>query len=142
MRKIAGFLLLSFAIMAGEKVCFFFSPEKKVEIEGKVEKIEENQNFCKSSYFVVLSVKDKAGKLFKIYISPFWFFTERPDVGEEVKIKGAYSEDNRRLLIAEWIYFRGEKIFLRDERGFPLWSRRMRRSNLSRRRSGRRWEKR
>lgn len=133
---------MSFLIMAGEKVCFFFSPEKKVEIEGKVEKIEENQGFCKSPYFVVMNVKDKAGRVFKIFVSPIWFFKERPDIGEKVKIKGSYSDEDRTTLIAEWIYFRGEKIYLRDERGFPLWSRRMRGKHTCMRRSGRKWEKR
>ncbi len=141
MRKAAGLLLLALSIVAGEGVCFFFSPDKKVEIEGRVERVEENQKFCRSSYFVVLNVKDRAGKVFKIYISPFWFFTHRPEVGEKVKIKGAYWEENRSFIIAEWIYFRGEKIYLRDERGFPLWSRRRRGAGMARKRSGKPWGK-
>lgn len=141
MRKIAGLLLLSVMVIAGERVCFFFSPEKKVEIEGKVKDIEENHRFCMDRHFVMMSIKDKRGKVFKVYISPPWFFTQRPEIGEDVKIKGAYCEEDKKTIIAEWIYFRGEKIFLRDERGFPLWSRKMRGRGNSRRMPWRKWKR-
>ncbi len=139
--KIIGLLLPVFLVSAMEEVCFFFSPDKKMVIEGKVEGVEKAQKFCRSFHFVVLNVKDEAGRVFKIYTSPFWFFTQRPEIGEKVKIKGAYWEKNRSFIIAEWIYFRGEKIYLRDERGFPLWSRRRRGGRLARRRSGKPWGK-
>ncbi len=125
----------------GGEVCFYFSPDRKVEIEGKVEAVRENQRFCRSPYFVVLEVKDGGGKIFRVYTSPRWFFTLRPQVGEKVKIKGAFWDENKEYVIAEWIYFRGEKIYLRDERGFPLWSRRLRRGRLARKRFGKPWEK-
>jgi len=142
MRKIAGLLLLSVMLIAGERVCFFFSPGKKVEIEGKVKNIEENNRFCMARNFVKMSIKNKRGKVFRVYIAPSWFFTQRPEIGENVRIKGAYCEEKREIIIAEWVYFRGKKIFLRDERGFPLWSRRMRGCHNSRRMLGGKWKRR
>jgi len=142
MRKLLTLLFVAFLVAAEGRVCFFFSPERKIEIVGKVVKIEENQSFCRSDYFVVITLKDRRGREFKVYVSPAWFFTERPGLGEEIKIKGSYSQNNRTLVIAEWIYSRGEKFLLRDSRGFPLWSGRKRRFGKERRRSKGIWGKR
>ncbi|HSQ34685.1 MAG TPA: hypothetical protein VLQ89_01720, partial [Candidatus Binatia bacterium] len=64
-------------------------------------------------------------RLFRVEVCPQWFFTADIAVGMKVRVRGSLLEKpaGALYLIAQDISIQGDRITLRDGRGFPLWSR-------------------
>jgi hypothetical protein len=70
---------------------------------------------------VILEEKDSA-RLYKIEISPAWFFQQDLHQGESLRVTGSLvSEGLQSLVMARRVRFRGELLNVRDKNGFPNW---------------------
>ncbi len=105
--------------------CHFFRPYKVVAVEGEIIRVEKNVAFCRSSSFLALVLKEKkTGHLYRVFLAPVWFIRVDFEVNGFIKVIGSPVElEKIKGLIAREIYWKGEKILLRDRRGFPYWGR-------------------
>jgi hypothetical protein len=118
----------------------FFNIKSVVTIEGVIADITFDECYGKTSKFLFLRVQSKEGRSYRIEVCPEWFFQADIAVGMKLRIEGSMAEevgtssDNPIYVIAQEIIFHGEKLTLRDPRGFPMWSRRANRSGSGERR--------
>jgi hypothetical protein len=120
---VAGLLVLA-GPASGQTVDHFYNVDKEVRFEGMVREIILEPRYEGAAPFLVLRIEDAGQKkLVNIEISPSWFFREDVHGGEKVKGIGSLSEapDGTVTIIARELQFRGEKLTLRDKRGFPSW---------------------
>ena len=123
---IASSLLLATMAMQAQALPFhFFDQRKLMDVQGRVLAIEFEDIYGKKSSFLMLSIQSEDQRLFRVEVCPQWFFATDIAVGMKVLIHGSLIEDSSAgfYLIAQEISLQGERITLRDGRGFPLWSR-------------------
>jgi hypothetical protein len=104
----------------------FFDPAKVIDLQGTVQRIDYEDVYGKKSRFLVLTVLGGDQQLYRVEICPQWFFERDIAVGMKVQVHGSLidRETGSPYLIAQQLSFQGERIALRDGRGFPLWSQR------------------
>ncbi|HUT07353.1 MAG TPA: hypothetical protein VMY15_00785 [Candidatus Latescibacteria bacterium] len=109
---------------AGQTAEHFYNVDKEVKIEGVVRQISLEPRYKGTAPFLVLRVEASAEKkMYKVEVSPSWFFGQDIHGGEKVKIVGSLSEAREGLptVIVRELQLRGETFTLRDKRGFPSW---------------------
>ena len=118
----------------------FFNIKSVVTVEGVIADITFEECYGKTSKFLFLRVQCKEGRSYRIEVCPEWFFQADIAIGMKLRIEGSTtgedgtSADSAIYVIAREITFYGEKLTLRDPRGFPMWSRRADRSRSGERR--------
>lgn len=122
---IPGILFLVFSLPA-QRPFHFFDPGNLVTIQGTVQRIDVEDVYGKKSKFVVLTVLSTDQKTFRVEIGPQWFLENDIAAGMKIGIHGSLISETEGTfyLIAQEISFQGERILLRDRKGFPLWSQR------------------
>ena len=122
---LVGFLtFLATGAAAGQTAGHFYDIDKEVKIEGVVRQVSLEPRYKGTAPFLVLRIEESAGaKMYNVEVSPSWFFGQDIHGGEKVKVVGSLAEvpDGVPTVIAREIRLRGEKITLRDRRGFPSW---------------------
>ena len=115
--------------------CFFYKPYQVLSLRGKVKKIEKDVIFCDCSSFLTLLIEDPStGKEFRVFLAPIWYLAVDFEKGEEIKVVGSPVKfQGKNGIIAKEVYWRGERILLRDGRGFPYWRSWRRRGRMHRR---------
>jgi len=114
------------ALTAQTPVFHYFDPKTLVDIQGQVLNIDFEEVYGKKSSFLMLSIQSEDQRLFRVEVCPQWFFAADIAVGMKVHIHGSLLETaaSTFYLIAQEISFQGERITLRDSKGFPMWSQR------------------
>ncbi len=118
--------LLASSLPSQQTAFHFFDPGRMIDIQGTVQRIDYEDLYGKKSRFLVLTVLSDDQRQFRIEICPQWFFASDIAVNMKVQVRGSLldSADGERYLIAQQISFQGERIALRDRKGFPYWSQR------------------
>lgn len=118
--------LLAALLDAERPSAHFFDPERIVEIQGTVRRVELAEPYGKNSSFIVLTVDSAERGLCRVEIGPQWFLENDIAEGMKVLMRASLLAGSQPppYLIAQEISIQGERIVLRDLRGFPLWSRR------------------
>lgn len=109
---------------AGQTAEHFYNVDKEIRLEGTVREIALEPRYKGTAPFLVLRVEASAEKkMYKVEVSPSWFFGQDIHGGEKVKIVGSLSEAREGLptVMARELQLRGETFTLRDKRGFPSW---------------------
>ena len=109
---------------AGQTAEHFYNVDKEIRLEGTVREIALEPRYTGTAPFLVLRVEASAEKkMYKVEVSPSWFFGQDIHGGEKVKIVGSLSEAREGLptVMARELQLRGETFTLRDKRGFPSW---------------------
>ncbi len=103
----------------------YFDHTKLTDIQGMVLNIDYAQVYGIKSSFLMISIQSEDQRLFQVEVCPQWFFAADIAVGMKVHIRGSQLETSAGTLylIAQEISLQGERITLRDSKGFPLWSR-------------------
>jgi hypothetical protein len=103
----------------------FYSVDTERRVEGTIGELLFEPRYEDRAPFLILVVTEKGtDKLFRVEVSPVWFFGRDLDLhkGEGVKIVGSYYvKDGVDYLIARQLQAGGETFRLRDSRGFPTW---------------------
>lgn len=115
--------------------CFFYKPHQVLSLTGKIKEIEKDTIFCNCSSFLTLLIEDPStGKEFRVFLAPIWYLAVDFEKGGEIKIVGSPVKfHGKNGIIAKEVYWRGERILLRDVRGFPYWRSWKRRGRMHRR---------
>jgi hypothetical protein len=103
----------------------YYNVDQEVTISGKVQEvIMEPRNPGSAPFLNVILKENTTGTMYKIEISPAWFFEHDLHQGESLKITGSQVESGEaKLIMARRVQFRGEMSTVRDKHGFPNWSR-------------------
>jgi hypothetical protein len=129
MKKIAAglvlFLTMASMLPAQAGAFHYFDPQKPFTIQGTVQALDYEDVYGKRSKFLVLTILSDDRRLFRVEICPQWFFHNDIAAGMKIHIQGSLldSDEETPYLIARELSFQGERIVLRDRRGFPLWGR-------------------
>ncbi len=127
-RILAGFFAW---LTAGSALLFsqqpgthFYNVDREVTISGKVQEvIMEPRHPGSAPFLMVILQENTSGVVYKIEISPAWFFEQDLHQGESLKITGSQVESGEvKLIMARRVQFRGEMKTVRDRHGFPNWS--------------------
>lgn len=101
----------------------FYNVDTERQVEGIIRELLFEPRYEDRAPFLILILEEKeSGEVYRVEISPAWFFDRDLHVGESVKVVGSlYAKDKTRSIIARELQCSGEKYFLRDSRGFPSW---------------------
>jgi hypothetical protein len=118
-------MLAAISLLAQTPAFHYFDHKKLTDIQGQVQSIGYEEVYGKKSEFLMLSIQSDDQRLFRVEVCPQWFFATDIAVGMKVHIHGSLlqTSDGTLYLIAQEISLQGERIALRDSKGFPLWSR-------------------
>lgn len=127
MKIILGLIqMLAVLSLAAQTPSFHYFDQKTLtDIQGQVVSLGFEEVYGKKSPFLILSIQSADQRIFSVEVCPQWFFAADITVGMKVRIRGSLlpTADGTFYLIAQEISLQGERITLRDSKGFPLWSR-------------------
>jgi hypothetical protein len=124
---LAGFADIALGQQPGQpssrKPAHFYNVDSERRVEGVIrEVLFEPRYEDRSPYLIVVLEEKKTGQIYKVELSPAWFFDHDLHKGEPAKIVGSfYAKDDEYFLIARELQAGGETFRLRDSRGFPSW---------------------
>ena len=121
---LAALLLLVPSLRSQQSGFHYFDPKSLVDIQGTVQRIDLEETYGKRSRFLVLTVMNADQVPYRVEICPQWFLENDIAVGMKIRIHGSLlaKTGENAYLIAQEISLQGERIALRDRRGFPMWS--------------------
>ena len=102
----------------------FYRLDSERRIEGTVKDVVFEPRYGDRAMFLVLLFEEKGpGTLYRVEISPAWFFDRDLHKGEKAEVIGSFyaAKDGTNVLIARQLRAGGETFMLRDRRGFPNW---------------------
>lgn len=116
-------LAVGVAVSFGEQPDHFYNVDTERRVEGTIKQLIFEPRYEKGAPFLILLVEEsQTGRVYKVEISPVWFFDHDLHKGERVKITGSlYAKDDALFIIARQLQVGGETFLLRDRRGFPGW---------------------
>lgn len=117
--------LLAAWLPAQSREFHFFDPARLVDVQGTVQELDFREMYGKKTPFLVLTLLGDDGRVFAVELCPQWFLETDIAAGMKVRIRGSLlaQAEAPPCLIAQEISLLGERIVLRDRRGFPMWSR-------------------
>jgi hypothetical protein len=103
----------------------FFDQTKLADIQGRVSSISYEEVYEDRPPFLMLTLRAEDQRSFRVEVCPQWYFASDIAVGMKMTVRGSLQESAERglYMIAQEMIFQGEKLTLRDSKGFPLWSR-------------------
>ena len=105
----------------------FYDIDREVKVEGTIAEVRFEPRYQNRAPFLIVRLAEKGtGRMFVVEISPVWFFDRDIHQGEAMRVTGsllsAADPSGAAGLIAREVQAQGEKIAVRDKRGFPNWS--------------------
>jgi len=114
-------MLSAAAAAAGEQIKYYRVDSVKT-IKGEVVDIKSETSFHKSDFTVIYLKEKKSGAIYRVEVSPDWFFNMDVMIGSKIETTGSCTVENGvNLVMTRSIAFQGEIFHFRDKYGFPLW---------------------
>jgi hypothetical protein len=101
----------------------FYNVDTEKQVEGTIRELLFEPRYEDRAPFLILLLEEKKNKqIYRVEVSPVWFFDRDLHAGERVKIVGSlYAKEGTLYIIARELQSAGETFLLRDSRGFPNW---------------------
>ena len=101
----------------------FYNLDTERQVEGVIQEVLFESKYENTAPFLVVVLKESGTSvIYRVEVSPAWFFDYDLHQGEPAKVTGSfYSKDASSYLIARKLQAGGETFLLRDSRGFPNW---------------------
>lgn len=102
----------------------FYNVDKEVKVEGTIQQISMEPLYKSRAPFLIVILEQKdTRQLYRVEISPAWFFEHDLHQGESLVVIGSLytTDESTKNIIAREIRFKGETLILRDKHGFPNW---------------------
>jgi hypothetical protein len=144
------FFLLSGALPAdAAEAIKYFRVDKVVTVTGEITDIKSEKSYRKNNFINIYLKEKKTDHLFKIEVSPDWFFNLDLLKGQQIQVTGSVcsmkgnslinentsnvsnlnSVNNTKpgkfagqlLIMTQSLVFQGQIFHFRDKSGFPLW---------------------
>lgn len=105
----------------------FYDVDTEIKIEGTVADVKFEPRYDDRAPFLIVRLVEKGtGRTFLVEVSPAWFFDQDIHKGEPMRVTGSLlpgtDPSGAAGLIAREVQYQGEKIAVRDKKGFPNWS--------------------
>jgi hypothetical protein len=125
MKKIAisfcVLLLLTIGSFAQQQIRYYRVDSVKT-ITGEIVDIKNEKSFHKNNFTVIYLKEKESGEIYKVEVSPEWFFSLDLMKGSKIEITGSCtSENGTNSMMTRSITYQGEIFQFRDKNGFPLW---------------------
>ena len=126
MKKFVIFLSILLVIKVGtfaQKQIKYYRVDSVKAIKGEIVDITSEKSYHKRDFTVIYLKEKKSGEIYRVEVSPQWFFNMDLMKGSKIEVIGSYCrmEDDKHLLMTRSITFQGELHQFRDKYGFPLW---------------------
>jgi RecG-like helicase len=107
-------------------------------VRGEITAVKTEKCYRQKDYTVIYLKEKKSGHLYRVEVSPRWYFNMDLMVGSRVAVTGSVSKTNQiNQVMTRSIMFQGEMFHFRDKHGFPLWQGKGRRGTRRRHRKAR-----
>ena len=114
-------LVLKVGIFAQRQIKYYRVDSIKT-IKGEIVDITSEKSYHKRDFTVIYLKEKKSGEIYRVEVSPKWYFNMDLMKGSEIEVTGSYCRmDDKHLLMTCSITFQGELHQFRDKYGFPLW---------------------
>jgi hypothetical protein len=115
-------LLLFTTAMFAQKPIRYYRVDSVKTVKGEIVEIKSETGHNKGNFTVIYLKEKKSGEIYKVEVSPEWFFNMDLMEGSYIEITGSCTlEDGTNLVMTRSIAFQGELYEFRDKYGFPLW---------------------
>jgi hypothetical protein len=126
MKTFVIFLTLLLSIKVGifaQEPIKYYRVDSVKTIKGEVINITSEKSYHKRDFTVIYLKEKKSGEIYRVEVSPEWFFNMDLMKGSKIEVTGSHCrmEDDTHLLMTRSITFQGEIYQFRDKYGFPLW---------------------
>ncbi|MEN8154609.1 MAG: hypothetical protein ABFR75_11370 [Acidobacteriota bacterium] len=122
---VALILFSSIYILSGQvknRVYKYFRVDRVISVTGEISKIKTEKSYHKRSFIVFDLIEKKEKKIYKIEVSPQWFYDLDLVEGNLIEVKGSLIKSGKDItLMAQSLTFEGKIVNFRDRNGFPLW---------------------
>ena len=108
-------IFLSILVLAGpgldaQKQTKYYKVDSIKTIRGKITDITFEKDRFKKEFTVMYVKEKKNGDIYRVEVSPAWFFNMDLAKGSRIEVAGSYSrEQNRHTIMTRSINFQGEK---------------------------------
>jgi hypothetical protein len=101
----------------------FYNVDREITVRGTVKEVVlEPRSKDTAAFLTVILEEKETARVYKVEISPAWFFQQDLHQGESLQITGSLVAEGRLgLVMARRVRFRGELLNVRDKHGFPNW---------------------
>ncbi len=100
----------------------YFRVDRIDSVTGEILKIRTEKSYHKRIFIILDLLEKKEMKIYKIEVSPQWFYNLDLIEGNIIKVTGSLKRSEKEIfLMAQSITFEGEIFNFRDRNGFPLW---------------------
>jgi hypothetical protein len=125
MKKTAISLCVLLLVTAGifaQKQLRYYRVDSVKTIKGEITDIKSEKSYHKNNFTVIYLKEKKSGEIYKVEVSPEWFFSMDLMKGSRIEITGSCTlENGMNSMMTRSIAYQGEIIHFRDKNGFPLW---------------------
>ncbi len=116
----------------------YYRVDRVKTVKGEITAVKNEPCYDKKNFIVIYLKEKKSGNVYRIEVSPQWFFSMDLMTGSRIEVTGSYSQKgNMNLIMTRSITFQGEHFRFRDKSGFPLWRGKLKRGNRGRGGKGR-----
>ena len=115
-------LFIKVGIFAQEQIKYY-RVNTVITIKGEIINITSEKSYHRSVFTVIYLKEKKSGDIYRVEVSPEWFFHMDLMKGSTIEVTGSLCrmKDDKHLLMTRSITFQGEVHQFRDKYGFPLW---------------------
>lgn len=100
----------------------YYRVDKVETIGGEIIRVESEKCYNQNDYTVIYLKEKKSGAIYRVEVSPQWFFEVDLMAGSRIEVTGSVNKSgNVNNIMTRSIMFRGQLFEFRDKHGFPLW---------------------
>ncbi|MCP5108232.1 MAG: hypothetical protein GY950_32905 [bacterium] len=105
-----------------QKQIKYYRVDSVKTIKGKIVTITNEKSYQKKDFTVIYLEEKKSRQIYRVEVSPEWFFNMDLMKGSNIEVTGSSSRvgENPQMMTRS-IAFQGELHQFRDKYGFPLW---------------------
>jgi hypothetical protein len=107
---------------AQEQKVNYYRVDHVITVNGEIIDIKAEKCYNNNDFIIIYLKEKKSGEVYRVEVSPQWFFTLDLLTGSKIEVTGSYNKmQDTNLILTQAITFRGENSQFRDNQGFPLW---------------------
>ena len=120
---LACMLLLSQFSLANQKQPpNYYRVDKIKTITGDIVAVKSERSFHKKDFTVLYLKEEKSKEIYRVEVSPKWFYTMDLMIGSRIKVIGSYTRKSGiHMIMTRTITSQGKLFLFRDKHGFPMW---------------------
>lgn len=100
----------------------YYRLDKVKTITGEIQEIKSEKRYQGRDFIIIYLKEKKTGDVYRVEVSPEWFFHLDLMQGSLIEVTGSYSKmGENHIIMTQSIAYQGEIHQFRDKHGFPLW---------------------